>query len=355
MVRYIVPIEFSLLAACTISAFSSDSSRSIITRVRWAIGFAGLFILLVSLLKRVIEISQGNVSDTISLKPDYNQFCNCLLYCAAIAYESLATRKKLFCSPKYRYIFFLIICLLAIAIYFSSSRRSVVYFVVFCLLVAVQQIKSRGLRREFVLPLLFIFVFAVAIFPWLGRLNARSMSTTNGSSVSTEQSATTRLNDRYKSTLDGSGLHIRLLIWQGAIDYIAEESPFQLLFGGGSSNSWDIYDAHSDNKTLIDAYYGRELGVHEMNPHNVLLQDLLEGGLVLVIAGTLLFWSILMKIVQLVKNHSSTALMTGYCFVMLVINSMLGSGFGLIGEIYLYLVLIKMLLLDSQTIFNAYE
>ncbi len=91
------------------------------------------------------------------------------------------------------------------------------------------------------------------------------------------------INDALSEVVDGSGMNSREIIWNVAINDLKRADTKDLIFGRGATYSWDLFDnlSNPDVVEIRARYYKEDSAKHWLDPHNLFLQDMLEGGAIL--------------------------------------------------------------------------
>lgn len=301
---------------------------------------------------------------------DYNQYTTILLVCA-VAFTVLLLNQRPLPFVKRYALLTVYWVVMATAVYLAGSRRS---YVLLCLVAAVLGVYALYIRMKwhrkkgerlrtmgatvFGLGVCLVLCLGIASTTYnvVGELapvrlqkalevlestpkDEVDQSLLESVLLSGEQ---TKLGETFAGIVDGSGFSSREAIWNAAYDKMKNADPVHLLFGYGSPYSWQLYD-DLENPAVVPVreYYHLEDDITLwMNPHNFLLQDALEGGLVLVgielalIAFT--FFSFLKLLYRTPHTALPLAMMTGILYVTLVLSS----GKGMVSHKFLWLFLV---------------
>lgn len=150
------------------------------------------------------------------------------------------------------------------------------------------------------------------------------------------------ISETIEGIFNGNGMAGREAIWELAFDRIEEFDTKGLLFGGGASYSWDIYDdwESEDMSVLKDRYYKFVGFDNWMNPHNLFLQDMLDGGIILLLLQVLLVGCILIYIFKGFATSANNSAVLLLMSLIIFVTLFLSCGKGMITHKYFWLILI---------------
>lgn len=308
--RYFSFIQSLFVMFCVYYYIFGDSNKAMINKrllsLYLVFGVAAALVILNAFLGYFIGYHYVYIR-RISTIQDYNQYSFLLLIgFVCIIYYLLQVNISF---PKRAMLLGGAASLFVPGIILAGSRRSLVllfvvsisiilYIIIIC---ASRYIKKRQKRQILQEMGTLIFCIGLAFISYLlfnQKLNQVAEMRVYERSVSNEISSSQEfyegdildkkviedaLGTRYSTIKDGSGLSTRKRIWNIAINEICKADFKQFMFGFGSSHSWDIYD-QKDNlqvKQLRKQYHIDNKKTHWMNPHNLFLQDMLEGGFTL--------------------------------------------------------------------------
>ena len=144
----------------------------------------------------------------------------------------------------------------------------------------------------------------------------------------------------------------RRIIWQEAINEIQTFNFREILFGKGDGYATEFYNTEPTRTVIQNAYGNIEIAENSMYPHNYLLQDMLEGGILKVIFALILTLGLAIKlIINLIKNGKNWIVPLLILF-LIGTNIMISYSTGFIGDIYynvLLLILIQIKLMKQDT------
>lgn len=101
---------------------------------------------------------------------------------------------------------------------------------------------------------------------------------------------------------DEEALNKRTTIWKMALNSYLEYPVINKIIGGGSSAHLDVYNEPENMKILSSEVYWKDLPDNTVDPHNFLLVDLLNGGIVLVLITLSCMVTILVLLFKLFKK-----------------------------------------------------
>jgi len=335
--------------------------------------------------------------DRITPNSDYNQYTTILLIglvCGVFWLLSLKTRKSI------RYLAIGALCSVLIpAIYIAGSRRSyLLMLAVISLLTAYLVILEiygyikRKDFRQFVAGVGCLVVCAVCIVlsmelldigvkvtadkrmqqitmaetatqsteetnldgtaPSVGETSKETVPDTGDSSKETVPDVivpSSDLSETYQTISSGTALSKRMLIWSAAWDKIATSEVYRLIVGYGASYSSDLYDDLSNPKVqMIHSAYGYnendKAKDHWMNTHNLFLQDILEGGIILFSIQLLLILLAAVYTVKLLLREPLHGVTLGILYGILLATLFLSSDRGMISNKFFWLIMMMQIL-----------
>lgn len=149
------------------------------------------------------------------------------------------------------------------------------------------------------------------------------------------------LSGTLEGIMDGRGFSSRSAIWKAAFDCIRSSDTIHLLFGYGASYSWDLYDDWSNPLVaqLRERYPLYNEATQWMNPHNLFLQDALEGGLLLLLLQVLLLFAIGLSLLSLLRRSPDSAVALVLMNMVLYVTLLLSAGRGMISHKFFWLLL----------------
>lgn len=151
--------------------------------------------------------------------------------------------------------------------------------------------------------------------------------------------------DYYVETIiDGSGMDLRKMIWKAAVNWYREMTIEQKIFGGGASYSYDVFNDISNpiNKDVVEHYGVKEGTTRWMGPHNFLLSDLLTGGVIKLLIDFLIMGDVIITLFRMIKKAKEGqvfGIMLFNLYIVLFVNLMLGSAYGIFGPRTIWIVL----------------
>lgn len=151
-------------------------------------------------------------------------------------------------------------------------------------------------------------------------------------SMAQAPAAETGLTERYETIHDSSILEKRRVIWGVALESLSKYSATELVFGRGGGENILLYDQISDP---IDAIYpDRQARLGALSAHNMLLADLLDGGLLKLAA--LLFLALASGVVCILiaVRRPFIGLPIGMILAVCMVNSLVSNRFGLLYDRY---------------------
>ncbi len=368
--RYIVVgqmMVFSLYTFFYLFIKEKANSLARLKKIGWNISIAGLSVAVVAIVG-YFTAWYTVFYQRISPIRDYNQYTTILLM-ATVVFSVLMINKRPLAFWKRYAVLGAYWLVMSTAIYTACSRRSHVLMCVFAAIFSVyalymQERYHRKKHNRFVsfgvavvsLALCFAVCLSVAsaTFKVVEKLapvrlqNALS-KIENGEEISSNDMESVslvgeqyELSESFQGMVNGSGFSSREAIWNAAYDKIKNSDTRHLLFGYGSPYSWELYDDLSNPavQPVRDRYHADDEKILWMNPHNFLLQDALDGGLIFVGIEMILIVCTFLYLLKLLYRTPHTAipliLMNGILYVTLTLSS----GHGMIAHKFLWLLII---------------
>lgn len=148
---------------------------------------------------------------------------------------------------------------------------------------------------------------------------------------------------------DEQALGKREIIWQIAIDGFKDFSLTEKLFGAGGSYASDVYDT-PETKPIIEKMYWKQLPNQFMNPHNFILVDLLNGGIVKTIFMIASLIGALYCLLKNIKKQSTELIYTAIAAAISLGNIFVSSKFGYLNDKFVWTALILVLAFELEYI-----
>lgn len=144
----------------------------------------------------------------------------------------------------------------------------------------------------------------------------------------------TSISKRYESVKSEEGMVSRQNIWKVSIAGIKEFDLKEIVFGKGNGYSWNIYENDEDEEVreLLDLYGMEKSKPQWMMPHNFILTEFLEGGLLKILLILFLTIAIIYSLFQYIKTDNVYGCMFLLLYFCFAANFMLGTTHGLLGE-----------------------
>lgn len=135
----------------------------------------------------------------------------------------------------------------------------------------------------------------------------------------------------------------RITIWRIAVQELQQYNVQSLLFGQGASHSSDIYDDLNNPlvKQLHASYGYNNVTPAEknwMNAHNLFLQDVLDGGLVLLFLQIAMILSAAVYTIKIMRVDFTRGLVLGLLYCILLVTLCLSSASGIISNKFFWLI-----------------
>lgn len=224
----------------------------------------------------------------------------------------------------------------------SGSRRVLIMLpVVLTVLAAaliVAGVKLFGKRRSGAIIGCLVVVAMLAVFETvlfrhgLARINAPGSQTR---SIAQEPVSETELSERYETIRSSSILEKRKIIWGIAVESLSKYSVPELIFGRGGGGNITLYD---EITTPLDSIYpDRQARLGALSAHNMMLADLLDGGIIKLSALLCLVLTTGISCIVIALKKPFIGLPIGMILAVCMINSMVSNRFGLLYDRYFVL------------------
>ncbi len=166
----------------------------------------------------------------------------------------------------------------------------------------------------------------------LSQINAPGSQTRSLAQV---PAAETELVERYETIRSSSILEKRKIIWGIALDSLSKYSVAELVFGRGGGENIILYDAITGP---LDAVYpDRQARLGALSAHNMLLADLLDGGILKLAALLYLLLTSGISCILIAVKRPFTGLPIGMILAVCMVNSLVSNRFGLLYDRYFIL------------------
>lgn len=321
-----------------------------------------LFVLII--VTTIVQYSLGlsPYRSRISTNHDYNVFATHLMYTLIFfiwnhirKWGEISVRRKILCILLSTFAFDLL--------YLSGSRRAVVLtpFVIVCaaIIYAIKEHLFSNVKNKkcfydckrmltFFCVLGFVTINIILSVPtfekivanpemienFVSRFIPKRLSDSIKDSIN-DSAGDTLLSTRYQTISQEQGLDSRKIIWRVAFAELREYSGKDILIGRGNGYGWNLYeDVDKEGVNEILAAYPRIKGVSPqwMSPHNLVLKELLDGGIIKIILLLFLTGVILYYVIRCIKYDLIYGSMIFVLYSCFAAGCMLGGAFGLVGE-----------------------
>ena len=128
-------------------------------------------------------------------------------------------------------------------------------------------------------------------------------------------------NERIEQDVESTAVGARSDIWKCAINNIKDFNIKQLIIGGGGSYSNDIYMNNSEyTNKLIKIYENDKDKVSKLDPHNFILNDLLEGGIVKAVLILMIAVNVFIALIKDIRREVCISLLLMIIFMILTLS-----------------------------------
>ena len=270
-----------------------------------------------------------------SMRRDYNMYATQLVTgIIALVFGAIATKSKKVMIG----LVAVLPAMLALSV-LSGSRRVLIMFPVVLVVLAgalivagIQLLGKRGTRAIigcFLVIVSLTVTETMLLRNGLTRINAPGNQTR---SIAQEPAAETELSERYETIRSSSIFEKRKIIWGIAIDSLSKYSVSELIFGRGGGENISLYD---EITTPLDSIYpDRQARLGALSAHNMMLADLLDGGIIKLAALLCLVLAVGISCIIIALKRPFIGLPIGMVLAVCMINSMVSNRFGLLYDRY---------------------
>ncbi len=273
-----------------------------------------------------------------SMRRDYNMYATQLLTgLTALVFGAIAVKSR----KVWTALVVVLPVIVSLAV-LSGSRRVIIMLPVVllvlgtALLVAGVQLFGRR-RTGVVLGCILLMAVLTLAETTLFRHGLAQINAPGGQARSIAQAPAveTQLAERYETIRGSSILEKRRVIWGIAIEALSDYSVPALIFGRGGGENILLYDQITDP---LDAVYpDRQARLGALSAHNMLLADLLDGGIIKLAALLFLVFSTGTSCLLIVFKRPYTGLPLGMILAVCMVNSLVSNRFGLLYDRYFIL------------------
>lgn len=287
-------------------------------------------------------------SRRLSLIQDYNKFSMLILFSfIALVYLIFRTIQNL---KKRNLLLVVTLAISTATIHLTASRRTARMMEVILILFYIYGVydiylKKKTSKIKSMANVVFKFLLSMFIASLLSGFIVFSYNYLTSERVEkatqSEQGVGFDINRDGEEVLhDEAALNKRKEIWKMAVDAYKDYPLINKIIGKGGSAHLDTYNTPENMKMLSNKIYWKDLPANTVDPHNFLLVDLLNGGIVLVLITVSALISILILLFKLFKK----SFIDGY-FILIFSITVLGdiaisSRNGIFDNKFIWLILI---------------
>lgn len=166
--------------------------------------------------------------------------------------------------------------------------------------------------------------------------------TQKGSYGSAEGGNATSYVERIDSTVQGNFLTKRLVLWKLALQEISSLEGLEVVFGKGGGYSMVMYDQIEE--PLDQIYPDREKRTGALSPHNMVLSDMIDGGLIKMTLLLALLLTLLFNVMEFAGRYPVKGRLYVLVFTTIALGSFISNKFGLLYDRHYYLFTTLLLL-----------
>lgn len=332
-----------LVIAASVSLIRED--KALLRRTEWAVAWSAPLIALITLLNYyLVRIYPMHYTLRLSLRRDYNMYATALFTASVMGIFLAVIEGKTPLRRAAGTVFFASFSLPMV--FLSGSRR--IYLAlppvifVFVAVWAFRELRAGGTRKGTAVvaaAMLLIGTSSGALTALLQR-QMQSLYTGEGpsgtaGSVLGGGAAETRPEERYETISGGSMFTKRLAIWGIAADELAAYRPAELLIGRGGGYQIILYDRVGER---LDPYYpDREARFGTLSAHNMMLADLLDGGVFKLFSEFVLLAVLGLTLLSFLVCDPARGLAYTIVLGLCVAGSMVSNRYGLLYDRYFVL------------------
>lgn len=335
----VVAVLMLLFAALILLRHQKDLNRLVLLTVGLSAVAVSIFTLAYYFLPLKLPLYY---TARFSMRRDYNMYATQLVTgLIALAYGGMAVNSKK--TPAAQPVMFLIALPVVLSLGLLSGSRRVLIMLPAVLAVLTASLIAAGARfcgsrRVWaaigcVVIIATLTVSETALLRYgLSQINAPGGQ---NRSIAQAPTAETTLIERYETIRNSSILEKRKIIWGIALEALSKYSVTDLVFGRGGGENIVLYD---EIIGPLDAVYpDRQARLGALSAHNMLLADLLDGGILKLAALLYLIFASGISCILIAVQRPFTGLPIGMILAICMINSLVSNRFGLLYDRYFVL------------------
>lgn len=360
------------LCECTHEKFLSIFSMFII--------FSAILAAAIALFNFYFPIFGGSLVSQISIIDDYNAFCRYFLFSYIVGFIFICQQKQIAWYKKLAYLFTysLILCVVMLM---STSRRTLLTLAMFIIILIIyyfinllqehpQKEYNNLIKKTTISILLFVGLFFTTVegSNWLldvknniieNSLN-ENIIIENEEPQSSENEVTEEVSPETQVKPDSEPVEEktqgvttpggveqisnrieidnfwgqRSVIWDEAIKEVKKYNIIELLFGKGAGYATKYYEKDPTASVISDLYGVDRLAENSMYPHNFILQDIMEGGIIKGFLSILLTIGFGIKLIVNLVTRGTQWLVPILSLLLIGTNIMISYSYGFLGDVY---------------------
>lgn len=352
---YFIKIIFLCISIflCVYEDHISDVKKNlefILRSIGWILGMI--------LITTVIEWTLGLTPfvQRVSTVEDYNIYASFLMFTLLffvyyhLEREEIITRKKK--------ILYIVIGIIAYNfLYLSASRRAVVlapitaviFIITYIVRNKIVEKKNNSSPRKTKYLFFFIFIIVLFMSPQVSISSFEKLITIEPVSVRENFNHGSSLTYRYETINTDEGLSSRENIWDIAISEIKTYNARELLLGKGNGYSWNIYEDKDNEavKELFDYYNFDQMKPQWMHPHNMLLKEFLDGGIIKICLLLFVIIEIMITWYKVIRKYFVYGMLFLSVYICRGGDFILGGTYGFLGEDLFWLATAILIVLNT--------
>ena len=353
--KYLVVWQMLLLVVALLYEVfrNREKSKAVFLRIQRNLAVTALFAAVLGIINYFLPFTETDYIRRISTLPDYNKYATTVLFGSVCLFFLLLNSEL---KPLKKWIFITAGGILTSGVIFlSSSRRSYVMLLAFSVLMVGYSLVRPFLKAKAQKPSVLLMRIGAVLLSVAVIYGGFTLFTGAFSSYSTEKYEIMKekgelaqeensTEEVFDTIVSGQASTKRELIWKVAFRELGTYNPLQWAVGKGASHDSDLYDIAQDEELLL-SYRSLEVKRrHWMNPHNFLLSDLINGGIIKLSLSILLLGLLLFYTISQLRRNFASAFFLIFTTLIVLVNHFLSSPLGYLGDKLFYIAVCLLLI-----------
>lgn len=349
MVQKYPIVLVSLIISAGVLIYADDIVR--LERVKFFIGLSGLALAGAAILSFYFPtLYPVYYSLRLSLRSDYNMYATAV-YIGGVTWMS-RTMDRRDVDIGHLIVQFITYSIFVTVLVLTGSRRILIVLPLWVAAFITMLIKQIQNFTHNTLKSAAIVLGGIAIACSLSLIMVDGIHTEmenrkeqKGSYGSAEGGSATSYVERIDSTVQGSFLTKRLVLWKIAFKEITSLQGKEVIFGKGGGYSMVMYD--QIGAPLDEVYPDRAKRIGALSPHNMVLSDILDGGIIKMTLLLAMLLALLLNIMEFAGRYPVKGRLYVLVFTTIALGSLISNKFGLPYDRYYY-IFTTLLLLERK-------